>query len=511
MYVDNNKKIVRLSQLLETLPVGFSQEDATLCYGSFNVIHPGHLRHFQQARTHGKRLHVAIEGDRFLTKHQLGHQFGEHDRALAVATLGVVDCVILLDSGPLLNLVQAYPPAALTLGKEFERERSEEVLGAVEYMSAKKLRVIYEAGAVQYASVEMFHRNQTDLEIQKLDKFREILQNNEIDVSRILGKLKQSRVKILVVGDTIVDQYVACDALGMSSEAPVIVARELETQEYLGGAAVVASHLQSLGVDCNYLSVVGADATAELVQTKLKEKKIKSHLVVDPDRPTTFKIRYMVENQKLFRVSRVKEQGISKSLEEDVISRLEKWASEVDGIVISDFVYGVVSSNVLKAVNRVAQKYELPLFGDVQCSSQIGNILKLRGFNLICPTEREARIALASRDDGLEWLANTLLKKTKAAHLLMKLGADGFIAYGQAEANGTGTRQPFPALVSNPVDQAGAGDAVLATMASAMVSGVDLLGASAIATCVAALAVRTVGNLPVKLSALEQFVHDESL
>ena len=125
--------------------------------------------------------------------------------------------------------------------------------------------------------------------------------------------------KILVIGDTIVDQYVGCDALGMSSEAPVLVVRELESKEYLGGAAIVASHVRALGAQCHYISVIGEDVHADYVCEKLKASDVETHFFRDESRPTTYKIRYMVESQKLFRVSRLKEHKISTKVEDFII------------------------------------------------------------------------------------------------------------------------------------------------------------------------------------------------
>ena len=92
-----------------------------------------------------------------------------------------------------------------------------------------------------------------------------------------------------MLGDTIVDQYAACEAIGMSAEAPVVVVRELEHKNFIGGAAVVAAHISALGAQCDFVSVVGADSMAELAQQELSVQGIDDGLSTDPSRPTTFK------------------------------------------------------------------------------------------------------------------------------------------------------------------------------------------------------------------------------
>ena len=128
----------------------------------------------------------------------------------------------------------------------------------------------------------------------------------------------------------------------------------------------------------------------------------------------------MVENQKLFRVSRLNDNTISKKLESQLIDKLKKLAPNFDGILVSDFVYGVITEKIREVLNELKQKLNIKLFGDLQCSTQVGNISKFQNFDLLTPTEKEARIALGNRDDGVEWIANKLMKQTQTKDLLSK-------------------------------------------------------------------------------------------
>ena len=145
---------------------------------------------------------------------------------------------------------------------------------------------------------------------------------------------------MIVIGDTIVDQYAACEAIGMSAEAPVVVVRELRQKNFIGGAAVVAAHINALGAHCDFVSVVGMDDTADIVRNELKVLGIADNLTQDKSRPTTFKKRYVVENQKLFRVSKIEEHNLNSEIEDKCIEKLRKLAPKAHGIVVSDFVYG---------------------------------------------------------------------------------------------------------------------------------------------------------------------------
>jgi bifunctional ADP-heptose synthase (sugar kinase/adenylyltransferase) len=168
---------------------------------------------------------------------------------------------------------------------------------------------------------------------------------------------------------------------------------------------------------------------------------------------------------------------------------------------VSDFVYGVVTPKVLEVVQQLARRHGLLLFGDLQCSSQVGSISRFQNFSLLCPNERELRLALQDKDSGLESLSQQLLQISHCERLVVKLAAEGFIAYDR-DAEGNVINQPFPALSVNPLDVAGAGDSLLAVMATGLASGQAMMPTSALACCMASLAVETMGNTPISAEAL---------
>jgi rfaE bifunctional protein kinase chain/domain len=282
--------------------------------------------------------------------------------------------------------------------------------------------------------------------------------------------------------------------------------KELENREFIGGAAIVASHVRSLGSSCHYISVVGEDSQASFVSETLKNQGIKTDLFYDSSRPTTYKTRYMVENQKLFRVSRIKDHKIPKEIEDKIVEKITLLAPKLDGIMISDFVYGVITKKILESITKLSEQFGIKLYGDLQCSSQVGKVSKFSGFDLITPTEKESRLALDDIESGIEWIANTLLERTHSKNMLIKLGADGFIAYsGNAKFT---QRQNFPALSINPVDVTGAGDSLFAAMSVCLSSGASLIEASVIGTCMASLAVKQVGNIPITNDRLGQYISE---
>jgi rfaE bifunctional protein kinase chain/domain len=482
---------------------GVFNSDTVLCYGHFNLIHPGHLRYLQHAKNLATELAVAVVSDKDLDKDLFGPHFSEKERAESVENLQIVDHVIILNEITLDKLVDILRPKVLVFGKEFEYKQSIQIKLAIDIVSEQG-KVVFHAGETHYSATNLLHENVLDIESNSRNQLREICKSRNVTLNSLQDRLNNfSDVKLVVIGDTIVDNYVACDALGMSAEAPVLVVKELENREFIGGAAIVASHVAALGAKCHYISVTGGDNLSDMVSSSLIKQGIDVDLIIDTSRPTTYKTRYMVENQKLFRVSRIKDHKISKKIEQEIINKLTILAPNINGILVSDFVYGVITQNILDVVFDLSKKFNIKLYGDLQCSSQVGKVSKFNRFDLITPTEKEARVTLDDNESGIEWISNTLLKVTNSKNMLMKLGSDGFIAYTNVNPM---ERQNFPALSVNPIDVTGAGDSLFAAMSVSLSSGSNLIEASIIGTCMASLAVQKVGNMPIKNDQLVKYM-----
>ena len=494
--MNSHHKIISVNEL--------NTDNIVLCYGHFDLIHPGHLRYLQYAKTLANNLVVALMSDKELNGENQ-KSYLEDERAESVANLQIVDHVIVLNNELTLDcLIDIVKPKVLVLGKEFEQNQSEQINLAVNAVKNHG-KIVFHAGETHYFNANLLFKNVVDIEVNSKNQLNKICKNYKITLRDIQKKLSNfSNSELVVIGDTIVDNYVACDAIGMSAEAPVLVVKELENREFIGGAAIVASHVAALGAKCHYISVVGKDDQSNMVSKSLIGQNIGIDLIVDESRPTTYKTRYMVENQKLFRVSRIKDHKISAEIEQKIIDKLTVLAPNIDGILVSDFIYGVITQNILDFIIKLSKQFNIKLYGDLQCSSQAGKVSKFSDFDLITPTEKESRIALDDNESGVEWVATTLLKNTNSKNMLMKLGSDGFIAYSKNLID----RQDFPALSVNPVDVTGAGDSLFAVMSVSLSSGANLIEASVIGTCMASLAVKDIGNTPITNDRLNQYIYE---
>jgi len=479
--------------------------DSVLVYGHFTTIHPGHIRYLIHAKSIGKQLYIALVGDDLLID-KVAYPFSQSDRANSLLCLDIVDVVVCLKGTELANVIDLLRPQAVVLGTDLEG--SSLLKDAFNIAANYSIPVLFHSGNTALANyTEIFDLPEREIKAKRIQEFNKACERQGLSKMDLIESIKSwSQCKLIVVGDTIIDQFSACEPLGLSAEAPVVVVRELGVKNFLGAAAIVACHIKSLGADVEFVSVVGNDENAILARDELDRMGIQHHLITDDTRPTTLKKRYIVENQKLFRVSRLEQSRVGSKSEEVIISKLRALAPNANGIVVSDFVYGVITDRVLNEIHSLSERYQLMLFGDIQCSTQVGSILKFQNFSLISPNEKEIRYALQDKDSGLEELAHKLIRFTSCKHLILKLAGDGLIAYEYRDQTHF-ISQSFPALSVNPVDVSGAGDSVLSVMSIGLASKQSMMTSSALACCVSSLCVESMGNSPVQKEALTQYIH----
>jgi rfaE bifunctional protein kinase chain/domain len=268
---------------------------------------------------------------------------------------------------------------------------------------------------------------------------------------------------ILMVGDTIVDVYVYGTVLGTSAETPTIVARELETKTFLGGAFLVARHLLELGARLSFMTLVGEDPGASVI-TGFAHPKLTLLPVTDDGRKTTIKKRFWVDGYKLLQFDQLDNRPLADALVPAVEERLREAATSADAIVVSDYRHGLLSPAVVPRVVALAKELRKPLYVDSQVSQSAANHALYRGATVVCMNMKEARAVepTFALGDGPGPTApsvfNRLREKLGIDNIVIKLGERGATALiGERVVSSD-------ALKVGVVDTCGAGDAFLAAL-----------------------------------------------
>ena len=128
--------------------------DLVMGYGHFNVIHPGHIRYIEHAKTYGQKLVIALQGDQMLRHSGKSHHFPVYERAFGLAWLNIVDAVLILDEGDLGSAIKIIRPNVLVLGKEYEKDRQIKIHYALKVMRDLNGQVVYHAGDINYSTTK---------------------------------------------------------------------------------------------------------------------------------------------------------------------------------------------------------------------------------------------------------------------------------------------------------------------------------------------------------------------
>ena len=463
--------------------------------GSFNVLHPGHVRLLRFARECGDRLIVAVQSDHLAGNAAHVH---EHLRLEGVQSIGWVDEAFIVDE-PVTALIARLRPDIVVKGKEHELRLNTELAVLEQYGGT----LVFSSGETIFSSLDLIRKEFQELDYRSISLPYKYLTRHKIEPARLADLLQQfSRLKLCVVGDLIIDEYITCEALGMSQEDPTIVVMPVDSARFIGGAAIVAAHAAGLGAAVQFVSVTGKDASRDYALKGLAGAGVDAQLLVDDSRPTTLKQRYRSKGKSLLRVSHLHQGAISAALQTQLLTMLEKALDGTDLLVFSDFNYGCLPQPLVNRLVAMAKSRGVLLAADSQSSSQVGDISRFKGMDLITPTEREARISTRNREDGLVVLAEQLRQQASAHNVLLKMGEEGLLIHAGNGQEDNWLTDRVGALNSVAKDVAGAGDSLLITSAMTLACGGTIWEAACLGSLAAAVQVGRVGNTPLRTEEL---------
>jgi len=472
-----------------------------LVTGVFNVLHPGHVRLFRFASECGDHLVVAVQSDKTSTQ---PIYVNEQLRLEGVESNGYVNQAFITDDDP-KELVKSLRPDILVKGREHENRRNPEEEVLAEYGG----EILFDSGEVSFSSIDLLEREYKYAVSREWRLSYNYMERHKIESEQLSSYIRNfSKLKVVVVGDLIMDEYIICDPLGMSQEDPTIVVTPINKEIFIGGSGIVAAHAAGLGADVSIISVSGDDLVSEQALEMLNQANVKSHIVKDKHRPTTLKQRYRSRGKTLLRVSHLHQSDINQDLQNKIIEQVNEIISGADLLVFSDFNYGCLPNNIIIEIIKIAKKHSVYIVADSQSSSQIGDISRYRNIDLITPTEREARIAMRDHNSGLVVLTESLRQYSGVKNILLKLGDEGVMIHAGTDQGTAYLTDRITALNSSPKDVAGAGDSMLITSAMTLCLGGSIWEGALLGSAAAAMQVSRLGNRPLNVQDLQAVVSE---
>jgi len=454
--------------------------------GKFRVIHAGHMRLFRTAAQYGDKLLVGLDSEG-LTSEEIQW------RESILRNIEYVDRVIEYKSD-ISKLLRELRPDVVVKGHEFRNAGNAESDALSEYGG----KLIFTSGANFYSESELIGKN--DLEfVENLSMMpQDFMTRNGITTDRLFKLIQEfGKLRVCVIGDLIIDEYINCHPLGMSQEEPTVVVTPVDKRRYFGGAGIVAAHCKSLGAKTYLITVTGEDETSVWAREKASEYELEEFNVVDATRPTTLKQRYRSGTQTLLKISHLTQDYLSEENETYLVGRFSQLAEKIDVLILSDFSYGVLSPQLVERILAIASSNGVFVSADSQSSSQIGDLGKFKNIHLISATEREARLELKDNTSGLVVVAEGLRKELSATNLLLKMGSDGVLISAEDQNGQMLATDEIVAINRNPIDTSGAGDSMLAGASLALASGGTIYEAALIGSVLAGIQVGRIGNVPI--------------
>lgn len=462
-----------------------------LCHGVFDPMHIGHVRHFEAAKAKGDVLVVTVTPDRFVNKGPHRPYFGEDLRAESAAALSCVDFAAVNRWPSAVETLKLLKPSVYAKGSDY-RDAKADVTGGIKREAAAaragggRLRFTDE---IVFSSTHLVNRRLSALPPETaawLEGFR-----RRRPLRDVLAPLsKASSLKILVIGEAIVDEYVYVEAIGKSSKEPTLVVKRLETEPFAGGSLAVANHAAAFGGRVGLLTFLGSSDTREGFIRKKLRKGVSPRFLYRPDSPTIVKRRYVERYHftKLLETYFINDARMTPREDAALVAALKRELPRHDLVVVVDYGHGMLNEAAIRLIEREAKHLV------VNAQMNAGNlgyhtIGRYRRADLVCITEGELRMEMRDRRGDLRPLVRQFAKKTRFKRLLVTRGKTGSLAWDSRE----GFSQA-PAIAGRVKDRVGAGDAFLTAAAVWDRLGAPLEVSALAGNAAGAQAVATVGN-----------------
>ena len=485
------EKIVSVDQLAESVAaMKAAGKKVVLCHGVFDLLHYGHLLHFEEARKQGDALVVTITADAYVNKGPNRPAFTEAYRAKMLAALEIVDHVAVNHAPTAVELLKAVRPDVYAKGPDYKDHQADVTgkIGEEEAAVQAGGGTVYYTEDLTFSSSAIINRHLSSHSQEVNDYLAELRATYApAQVHAALDSLRTMRV--LVVGEAIVDEYVYVDQMGKSAKDPVLAMRYDRTETYAGGALAIANHLASFCKSVELVTYLGEhEAQENFVRSSLRPG-VRPNFVIKKNSPTIVKRRYVeaTYKTKLFEVYRFNDIPLENGDEHALCELLEARLGSADAVVVADFGHGLLGRHAKRLLTECGQ------FLAVNTQINAANIRfhaisSYPRADYVCINEGELRLDARDRDAPLETLVESLSKKLQCTRFLVTRGAGGVVYHDPSG------RYESPALATKIVDRIGAGDALLALTAVSAAAGAPPDVIAFIANVVGAQQVRAMGN-----------------
>ncbi len=475
------------------------------CHGCFDLLHIGHIRHFQSAAKMADILIVTITSDKFINKGPGRPVFSEELRLESLANLGCIDFVALNNQSDAIELIKSLKSNYYVKGDDYS-DINKDVTGkillekdAIESVGGK-LRFTND---ITFSSTELINEN-INKNPKLVTSYLKSVKNKfaEIDINNALSQIK--KLKVLVIGDAIIDEYCYCHVVGTVTKYPTLSAVLDDSKRMLGGSIAVARHIVNFTKKTELVSILGPeDNLSKEIKESLENDGINYKLYNIKDSNTVVKRRYISRgypnpltlnrsshgssDSRLLEIGKFPKKRLNGEKENQIINYLKNELPNFDIVIITDFGHGFITSSIIDTITKYSKWWAV----NAQTNSAnfgFNLVTKYRNPDYICVDELEARLPFGDKEKDLDKIAESLKKQMQNNNIMITRGKDGLSLYYDNKL------YKAPPLASKIVDTVGAGDAVLSLSTLCQYIKLDPELTAYISSCSGAVAAGILGN-----------------
>jgi len=462
-----------------------------LCHGVFDLLHIGHIKHLEAARKQGDVLVVTVTPDHFVNKGPGRPVFNEVLRAEAIAALSWVDYVAINRWPTAVETIRLLRPNLYVKGQEYV-DAVQDITGKISDEEAAVTEVggrLAFTHEVTFSSSHIINRHESFLSKEARDYLAAFSSRYSVaDVRALFDKAES--LKVLVVGEAIIDEYQYCTAIGKSSKEPTLVVKNLSSEKFAGGILAVGNHVSGFCRNVTLLSVLGdLNPQEEYVRSGLRSN-IQPILLRRKDAPTIVK-RRLIESYfftKMIEVYEINDLDLDEEDNRRFCAALREQVAAHDLVIVVDYGHGLLSHEAIGILSSGSK------FLAVNAQANAGNlgyhtISMYPRADYVTMTEGEIRLEARSRRGDLKSMVKRVADQLSCKRLVVTRGSNGCLCYDPKSEF-----VAVPAFAGRVVDRIGAGDAFLSVSSLCAVQGAPLDVIGFVGNAAGARAVATVGN-----------------
>jgi len=446
-------KIINLESLIEELSTNYQGKSVGLCHGVFDVLHVGHINHFQEASKLVDILIVSVTTDVFVNKGPGRPVNKIFDRISALAGIEFIDYVIESESPSVVEIIKKIRPELYFKGKDYKPGSTYRDMAG--NLNDEKLALQENNGQIYFTQSELRSSSSIINSLNKLSPSQlDVITHvkkyiSENPIQEIINKLKKQ--KISVIGEIIHDEYIFTESLGKSGKHPLVAEKELYRKNFLGGIAPVVDTLSTF-VDDKNISVI----SLKNAHTAKNTSKSLNSILVDSKYIDIKKTRYINEktNTFMFEKYQMNDEYISKENETRIINLLSSASNNCDLLVTLDFGHGLITPLIRDYITNNFTNLALNVQKNAG-NKGFNSVGKYKFASLIVMNGEEVELELKQKGTSIEEAATAIHTNMRAKIVVITDGSNGLVI-----TNGSQVVRIPSFHTGKVIDRTGAGDAL---------------------------------------------------